>query len=51
MRSCGQVAYEAYAEARGWKAHDDLPLPAWDDVKAEIQDAWEVAAAAVADLC
>lgn len=36
-------AYGAYCEARDWYAYDGSELPNWDDVAAEIRDAWRAA--------
>jgi hypothetical protein len=46
--SLAQIAYEAYGENRNWKTYDDKPMPKWEDLKPEIQDAWAAAAQAVA---
>lgn len=35
-----QRAYESYAEAVSWAAHDGSPLPRWDEVVPHIQLAW-----------
>lgn len=42
MKSIGQINYEAYCKFSG------ATLPAWNDLKQEIQDAWSMAAEAVA---
>lgn len=44
MKTYGQIAYEAYCEARSWKSFGGEPLPQWETVILEIQAAWEVAA-------
>lgn len=43
----GAVAYTAYSEAVGGKSVGGTKLPAWEDQKDEIQDAWIVATQAV----
>lgn len=51
-KTAGQVAFEAYNQARGGVTFDGRPIPAWDDLhgdKAAIQAAWEAAATAVID--
>lgn len=48
-----QRAYERYAEAVSWQAHDGSPLPRWDEVAEHIRLAWAAftgAALAGADL-
>ena len=46
-RTPGQVAYDAYCEAQGWKSYAGTPLPKWGpDLRADIRAAWEVAATA-----
>jgi hypothetical protein len=43
----GQTAYEAYrAEAGGVSLVTGAPLPDWEELKPEIQQAWVAAAAA-----
>ena len=42
-------AYEAYAEYRLWRDYRGRPLPQWQNVKPNIQQAWIVAAKAVAE--
>jgi hypothetical protein len=50
MTSRGQVAYEAYCQSAGWVSQfTGDRLPEWVDVKPEVQEHWEAAAAAVAD--
>jgi hypothetical protein len=44
----GQVAYEAYCEKRNWRSILDEPLLGWEDQADAIREAWEAAAAAVA---
>lgn len=48
--SLGKIAYEAYSENRNWKTYDDKPMPKWDELRPEIQAAWEAAADKVAEL-
>jgi hypothetical protein len=42
-----QLAYEAYAEAVGWKAVDRSDLPHWNDLDGHIKAGWEAAASAI----
>ena len=50
-RSIGQVAYEAYSErANGMSLVSGQQLPHWDDLSPVIAEAWEAAAAAVAQV-
>ena len=43
----GQVAYEAYC-GKGWKSLiSGAPLPQWEEVRPDIQAAWDAAADAV----
>ena len=46
-RTPGQIAYEAYCQARGWRAFDKQLLPPWAYVRPEIRAAWEAAGTAV----
>lgn len=40
--SLGQLGYEAYATHTGWKSlATGQALPAWPELKPEIQQAWE----------
>jgi hypothetical protein len=45
----GQIAYEAYCAARNWKSIRGEPLPQYLAQEKGIVDAWEKAAAAVAE--
>lgn len=48
--SLGQVAFEAYAKnTSGRSLVSGAQLPVWDQLKPDIRQAWEVAAAAVQD--
>lgn len=48
--SLGQISYEAYCKHTDWKSLvSGAQLPAWTDLKPEIQSAWEVSAQAVVD--
>lgn len=48
MKSYGQIAYEAYCESTEWRSLvTKAPLPQWNNVKPEIQNAWIKAANAV----
>lgn len=42
-----QKAYEAYGDFRGWKSHDDKPMPQWEELPLPTQNAWDIAIAAV----
>lgn len=46
-RSAGEVAFEAYREARGGVNHDGTPTPRWAALGAGVRAGWEAAAAAV----
>jgi len=53
MMTLAQRAYETYAEAVSWQAHDGSPLPRWDEVAEHMRLAWAAftgAALAGADL-
>lgn len=50
MKSFGQVAFEAYRARRGGKNHDDTDTPEWHELGHDIQEAWEAAAEAVAEI-
>lgn len=45
----GKVAYDAYCAKRGWKSVRGEPLPQFGEQSQELQDAWTVAANAVAE--
>lgn len=40
-----QAAYQAYGWFRGHMTHDGKPMPPWQGLPREIQDAWRVACA------
>lgn len=44
----GQIAYEAYANARSGKTHDGRDMPKWDEL-GDVQIGWDAAAKAVAE--
>lgn len=44
MKSLAQINYEAYCEARSWKAFNGETLRQWDQVEEPIKVAWEYAA-------
>lgn len=44
----GELAYNAYCDARGWKSFDGHPLPSFKEQAPGIQQAWEKAATVVA---
>lgn len=43
-----QLAYKAYGGAVNNRNHQGLPMPEWQELGSQIQNAWEVAAEAVA---
>ncbi|WP_371579484.1 hypothetical protein [Streptomyces sp. NBC_01314] len=43
-----QYAYAAYGASTNNRTHDDRPMPDWDDLGDQVQQAWIAAAAAVA---
>lgn len=43
----GKIAFNAYAEAMNNVAYDGTTIPQWDQLKPEIQNGWQVAAATV----
>lgn len=43
----GQLAYEAYGEARNWVTWGGTPMPTWENQSPDLQDAWTAAANAV----
>lgn len=48
-RTLGQLAFDAYSTARGWKDVRNGPIPTWDELLPEIRSAWQVAADAVVE--
>lgn len=44
VRTLGQIGYEAYGDHQGWHACDGGVMPAWAEVRPDIQAAWEFAA-------
>ena len=46
-REFGRVAYEAYGVYRHWTTVDGLQMPPWDELDADVRDAWRAVAAAV----
>lgn len=48
-KSLAQVAYEAYAEYKNWKAYNGEPIPQWSEVRLDIKLAWEEATKATAE--
>lgn len=50
QKHLGQIGYEAYCNQTGWKSlATGAPLPAWQNLPANIQQAWQAAANAVID--
>jgi len=45
-----EIAYTAYAEHQGWKNYAGLPIPRWQEVRPDIQEAWDAAVTAVLDI-
>ena len=44
----GEIAYQAYADSLGWEAaYTGQALQQWTDLKPQVREAWEAAAAAV----
>jgi hypothetical protein len=43
----GRLAYEAYAEAVGWKTYEGRPLLSWADLPVGVQRGWRASANAV----
>ena len=37
----GKIAYERYRAKQGGKAFNGQPIPSWEDVRSDIQAAWE----------
>lgn len=48
MNKLGEIAYNAYCAARGWKSVRGEPLPHWSQQDQSLRDAWIKAAEAVA---
>lgn len=44
----GEIAYDAYCAARGWKSVRGEPLPHWRQQDETLRNAWVTAAQAVA---
>ncbi len=47
MKTLGQIAFEAYKESKDNVTYDNKPIPAWTELSADVQIAWEKAAYAV----
>jgi hypothetical protein len=47
VRTLGQIALEAYAEARRGVTFDGRPIPVWAGIGDDVRNAWEAAALAV----
>lgn len=39
----GEAAYSRYGTRRNWKTYDEKPMPKWEELLPEIQEAWEAA--------
>lgn len=50
MPTLGEVAYNAYCEARGWRSVKGEQLPSFKSQSPSLQDAWEQAAKAVEEF-
>ena len=46
-KTLGQIAYESYRNAQNGKAYNGQPIPDWKDVRDDIKQAWNRAAATV----
>lgn len=46
MGDHGRTAYEAYGEHAGWTMYNGRPMPAWGDLKDDVQSHWTRAALA-----
>jgi hypothetical protein len=42
----GQINYDSYCEKRDWKSKSGDPLPSFDTLATELQEAWEFSARA-----
>lgn len=52
MKTLGQIGYEGYRNHTGGiSLVSQQPIPAWEGLKKDIQDAWEAAAQAIASEC
>ena len=47
MKTLGQIAFEAYKEAKDNVTYDSKPIPTWSELGVDVQSAWEKAAYAV----
>lgn len=50
MSELAREAYEAYADAAGWKNYQGLPMPEWGNLPEAIQESWLAAVRRVAQL-
>jgi hypothetical protein len=48
MQDLGRLAYEAYAENRGYRTFNNDDMLDWDHLGVDIQSGWDAAANAVA---
>jgi hypothetical protein len=48
IKTMGQVAYEAYCDARGFTVENGCNFQSFEDGLPELREAWELAAKAVA---
>jgi len=39
-QSIARNSYEAYNQVSNWKNYQGLPMPQWDDLPANVRDAW-----------
>lgn len=46
-KSLGQISFDAYRLHRRNIAYDQSPIPTWETLNPDIQEAWEEAAQAV----
>jgi hypothetical protein len=47
--SLGEVAYQAYGDARGWQTFSGDHMPSWTEQSPGLRAAWDSAAQAVAE--
>ncbi len=45
--SVGEIAYNAYGAAVGWKTVSGSAMPPWSDQRSDLQEAWSAAAIAL----
>lgn len=50
LKSLGQIAFEAYADATGWQPLEGEPLNGWSGLSEPVRAGWEASALAVSGL-